>query len=418
MKKIISISMVLLFSFFINCGKGLEALFDNKAPPGIDDTVIEFPDKNNIVYVSPAGKDDNLGTRLSPLQTIQAGIQLAQTKSFETVYVSGGLFNLENNFITPSNGIELYGGFSTNFKTRNDETIVQNSSSSGGLSDNPNKTIYFNSTIDNSTILDGFTILAGGGDYSAGIFIDGGSPIIQNCKIIGGSGDIESIGISLISSNNVVIEKNYINAGTGDESYGIALLFNSSANVNNNCILGGDGGTITTAIYINNSDANILYNTIDGGSATEKSNAISIYNLTPSQIVIIENNIIFATAGMDRLGIVENDKNSDPASIRNNDIFNCPEGLYVNYTNTNTIYLVHIIDINSLIDTVSYGNISEDPFFKNLTLGDWHFSDLSPQLVKEGGLNGIDEAYEIDTKDKDGKERPEIGKTWAIGAYE
>ena len=47
-----------------------------------------------------------------------------------------------------------------------------------------------------------------------------------------------------------------------------------------------------------------------------------------------------------------------------------------------------------------------------------HLTDDSPESITQGGLNAVDEGYDVEAVDKDGKQRPDSGNPWAIGAYE
>ena len=89
MRKLSNILLILLFPFFINCGKGIIALFE---------------DTNNVkgssVYVSIGGDDYNPGTLHSPLKTIQAGIDLAKEKSYANVLVTGGEYSSQGTVFT------------------------------------------------------------------------------------------------------------------------------------------------------------------------------------------------------------------------------------------------------------------------------------------------------------------------------
>ena len=111
----------------------------------------------------------------------------------------------------------------------------------------------------------------------------------------------------------------------------------------------------------------------------------------------------------------EFDSDSDPASVRNNDLFDCPTALYYD---EGTTAITSIATVNALGDTTASGNVSADPLFEDQAGGDWHFTVSTLATVDEGGLNGIDDGGWGFTDDKDGDPRPGTGSAWSMGAYE
>ena len=443
-----------------------------------------------IVYVRDSnGSDTNLGTATLPKKTIQAAIDLADSLyTTAEVHVAEGTYNVSyqaGTHVVIKEGISLYGGYSsTNWNTRDPNiytTTIQDTSTSGGIPNYPNRAIQAVGT--SATIIDGFTINGGGGNYSSA-FYNNGSPTIQNNSVNGGSGSSESYGIFALGS--ATIENNTINGGSGgNNSYGIFALgsptiknntinggsagsgssfgiYNgnssstpSSATIENNTINGGSPGSGSSfGIYISYSSPtirnNIIYggtgnnnsfgignsgsptihnNTINGG--TGNNNSYGIYHedtVSPA----IENNIVFTSGGSNRYCIYESGSTSDPLSVRNNDLFDCPTAIYFDKDGncpggTNCT----LAEMESLTDMTVSGNASDTPTFvsKNGPDGnintmednDWHL--VSPLSVTEGGLNGAHSAENWGfTTDKDVNPRSPLDDSstteWSMGAYE
>ena len=93
---------------------------------------------------------------------------------------------------------------------------------------------------------------------------------------------------------------------------------------------------------------------------------------------------------------------SDPASVRNNDLFGCSTALYYSESDGGIIIMLGVNGAGNLTENAddtgmvlssppASGNVSADPIFMDQGGGDWHFSGSSPASVTAGGLNGIDD---------------------------
>lgn len=142
---------------------------------------------------------------------------------------------------------------------------------------------------------------------------------------------------------------------------------------------------------------------------------IRIYNSDP----MIENNIIFSTGDNNQYGIYEDDANSDPSSVQNNDIYGCDTALYYD---EGTTAIDNATGLNLLSEAEE--NSSVDPALEDEAGFDWHLTSSTPATITTGGLNGYDESWsyfpELDLVfiDKDGVLRPASGTDWALGAYQ
>ena len=437
---------------------------------------------STVVYVSTSGDDKNPGTADLPKLSIKAAIELAASLDTTVeVHVAAGTYDVSyqsGNHVMIMEGISIFGGYSPlDWNDRNPnsyQTIIKDQSELGGTSSEPNRAIEARSNVTNKTIIDGFSVFGGGGDYSSAIFTLGSSITIQNNIIKGGMGEKGSIGIgNILSKPNIRdneidggsgeevsygilnaasspnIQSNIINGGTSKSlSIGISNLFSSQPKIQNNTIDGGSkgndsmgisnvssspsiqnnvisGGTskISFGIFDTSSSSTILQNnTINGGSGSDSSNGISIKSSSPR----IENNIIFTQDSYLRICIGELDSDSDPKSLMNNNLFDCPLALYSD--NDGSGILTDVANVNDFNNTTqdninkpSTGNVSIDPDFADIdgldddinTMedNDWHLTASSSTSITQGGLN-LSSSF---TSDKDGITRT---VPWSLGAYE
>jgi len=234
---------------------------------------------------------------------------------------------------------------------------------------------------------------------SYGIYNNAANAVILRNSIDGGLGCVAVTGIDNEAGSIAQIYDNIIHAGVGQS---------------------GDS-VISTGIWNVSSSATIQCNTIDignpgTGSTTAGSVAIGVTVSTCSPV--IDDNIVFSDHGIifnqTQYGIVEQGASSSPNELRNNDIYNCPDALYVQSTTAN---LTAISAVNSLPG--SGNNVSTNPSFKQMTwtaagwtTTDWHLTSSTPAAVTQGGetLSGTDLGV-----DRDG-----IARTvpWSIGAYQ
>jgi parallel beta-helix repeat protein len=415
-----------------------------------------------IVYVDVnTGADSNDGTMDHPKKTIQAGIDFASNLySTSSVYVAEGSYTLSGSTITLHEGISLFGGYSQGWTQRDPsshESIVTDERTSGGVSNSPNHVIFAGEDITSDTVIDGFTLHAGGGSHSTCI-LSAGSPTISNNVLNGGSASVASYGIYIQSNASPVITNNVIHGGTStDRAAAIYASDSNAAFITNNRITGGSTheGTVH-AIYgkhanlliANNSimgghcvsdqcyscgireasasHSTIINNTIDGGTGyraygilTSDGSDPRIYNNTingghPPQTAMgiyiknddnprIINNIIFTSGGKARFCIYENDPgdfpghpdpDSNPGILRNNNLFHCPTGL-LSWFDEGNISWHAVTDLNTPITTAEDGVG---------TMAEWDniSEDISANLDEDFRFTGDLEAYDFDRGGRNG----------------
>ncbi|MBM4372293.1 MAG: hypothetical protein FJ098_11605, partial [Deltaproteobacteria bacterium] len=119
----------------------------------------------NAIFVAKNGSDASAGTMAAPMLTIQAAIQRAVSTGKRDVYVATGVYTQA---ITLAAGVQVYGGFSSDFKQRNKllyETVIMGTAFSPST---PAAVNAFNLTgAPGTTALDGFTVY-GKSNYSSG----------------------------------------------------------------------------------------------------------------------------------------------------------------------------------------------------------------------------------------------------------
>jgi hypothetical protein len=286
------------------------------------------------VYVSSSGSDLNAGTPDSPLLTLSTAVALAQTSTPTEVRVEGSagevLYDLGTAGFSIPAGVSLMGGYNSDFTSRDSATYVSKISST-----NTHTVLFDGSSINNDTVLDGFTItntasfvenaytvycinsasptishniianeaanVISSIEHSAAtacIFSESSSPVIEYNEIIGGGGTHNvnpcagSAGIFCSWYGNPVIQNNIsIDGGNGtannSSSAGSVAIYCAHSNatiINNQSIYGGSGDVTTSGkrnagsagIYCLVSNATISGNKlIDGGNGSVSGSAES-----------------------------------------------------------------------------------------------------------------------------------------------
>lgn len=439
----------------------------------------EFHVVDGVIHVSTAGNDSNSGTADQPLRTIPQAIDRAISSGFTgsgnaaaAIRIAEGLYTVDSGSGDPimlgetegEAGISLYGGYNASFTSRDPATrasVLEDTSTAAGvriasLTEFPNRAIHADTWADERTVIDGMTIRGSSqGGHSAAVFVSGGLIDLRNCVIAGGGSDGGNqpadwaFGVYDYISNGLTLVNNTINGGVAGDTAAIFNFAGKRAQIDSNRIDGGgstapnsrsigvfmyatrsgiirnnviEGGKASTAagIYVqevgeSTTDPVIRNNTVNASGAF---NSRGIYLWGPTTPVI-DNNIISASTGSSRQYCIdENNVDADPASLRNNVLFDCATALYRDELTTD---ITTISDVNNLANTDSSGNISIDPMFvdrdgadNDLTTfadNDWRLSAGTPVSVSEGGLD-LSAEFELDLE---GKART---VPWSIGAYE
>jgi hypothetical protein len=399
---------------------------------------------NANYYVSAArGADSNPGIATAPVATIMAAI--LKSAPGDIIAVEAGTYNNGGADIGLA-GRRLIGGFLNNglwsesARSVDNPTIVNDSRTSGGSGTAPLCTFRIDGMIGYPTVIDGFKINGGSGDYTCAIrintdLVDGYIAKIRNNKIFGGNAAMICRGINLYNnavnagSYDIEIAANSIDGGTVGPantvySEGI-FLYNNVAdaiivNIWNNTINGGEAistnTTYTYGIFCYSLSPKIYNNTISGGKSwgtiSSYNYGIFLNNFSSPEII---NNIIFTDNGTTKYGIYEGDAGSDPTAVNNNNVFDTTTALYYDENTT----VLTTITSGAFGGIIGVNNITTGPNFVDRPNGNWHLTATTPASVYEGGSTITDVNFPKNTTgnpiDKDGNPRT---TPWSMGAYE
>ena len=187
-------------------------------PNGVDENCDQIDGEvENGVFVAKTGSDDAPGTLDAPLNSIEAGLQLAASTGKRDVYVATGLYNESISLVA---GVSVYGGYSPDFVDRAPdqyETAILGGSV----------------TLDKPGTINGKDIFGPGLPTKISGFLIYG----RDAYVLGSS----SYGIHLDGCDNrVLIEFNIIHAGNGADG-----LWGSSGGDGSN----GSSGTPGSAAF-------------------------------------------------------------------------------------------------------------------------------------------------------------------------
>jgi len=400
------------------------------------------------LYATDAGT----GIPDEPFKTISAAISFAKTLNGPVeIKVAEGLYEVEYNEpseITMTDGVSLYGGYSSLDWDVRDATSYPSIITDIGT-DSIYRTISYESTVTNTTVLDGFTLNLGTGtstnygiytnrsspiisnniingttgSKNYGIHIPGGSPIIFGNTINGGTPDVRSYGINIdangITASSAVIFNNKIFGGSpsGGEAIGITISGLADITIYNNIISAGNAPTKTQGVRVNGSKGAVvdLYNnTVSGGSGNDAYGVVLVEGATAT----MNNNILFTEGGATRYCIYEYaDILSNVTVLNNNNIYDCTTALFQD--DNRSVTLTNINDVETDITDQGFaasGNVSTSPGFLSAT--NWHFGASSLCSVARGGKDGATLSW-IYSDDNEGTTRTGNGTTqWSMGAYE
>ncbi len=271
--------------------------------------IIIKPDANGIVYVKTlaAGSADG-GSWANATSELQAAINAAGTIS---IWVAKGVHQpASGSYYKMKNGVAIYGGFAGTETAVTERSWTNNMTTLKGN----NESVFKNTIIDNSAVLDGFTLTNGASVFGSGIYNTNSSPIIKNVII---NDNTATYGGAIYNENsspiltNVTVSNNKATArgggiynnnnsapiltnvkinGNESATYGGGMLnYNSSPTLTNVSISANKAITIGGGIY-NDSSSPILTNiTIVNNTATDGG---GIYNITSSKPKI-RNSVIY-----------------------------------------------------------------------------------------------------------------------------
>lgn len=392
----------------------------------------------NVYYVRTNGNDALPGTSWAEAkQTVAAAIAVAA--SSDEVWIARGTYA---GHVTIKPEVALYGGFAGSEVARDERNWTNHLSILWG---NTNGAVVTITNCGPATRIDGFVIGGGNGIHGGGIKINGAAPVIANNTIRNNITDGAGAGISIwgfklvssteayypIITNNLIVENQAIN-DEGDGA-GIAVIGSSPVIAWNfiarNTASRNGGGIAcwrhSQPVIANNfiaaNSASYDELTASGGGGGIFASATDLDGRPIAFAVsapVIANNVIAANGGNDGGGISVVDSLLGAATIVNNTIVgNNGAGVFwanTSPTNNNNIVafnargfersryftneaVIQFNDVfgNSILGgqanyhitvdrTGTEGNISADPRFANLGIGELHLQPDSP-CVNAGG---------------------------------
>ncbi|MBT3276236.1 MAG: hypothetical protein HN368_24020 [Spirochaetales bacterium] len=291
-----TVSRIIIFIFV---GAALVSLYSCE-PLDIKNYITKMTnlvESSNVVYVSADGDDSAPGTIAEPKQTIQSGIDyLVADDIAGHVHVAAGTYEgsfVDGTQVTLSDGISLRGGWSADFSTNDPaeyETVIIDTSTTT-IPEGGNCAVLSPDGVTLDTVVEGFTIIGGGGSYANGIKIVDSSPTIRNCVVRGGHADdgTTTLGTGIFCYNSSAhIDSCEVTGGSNPNagwSNGIYLWNCPTEALIENCtIFAGAAAVAANGITCNeNTSASIIGNSISGGTASSIV-GITAFNLSAPEI--------------------------------------------------------------------------------------------------------------------------------------
>jgi parallel beta-helix repeat protein len=194
--------------------------------------------------------DDTLTWQTDAFATIQDGIDAADLGS-ATVHVAAGTY-YEN--IDLRNGVDVLGAGA-------DVTIID----AGGSGH-----VVNSDAVGPSTTIDGFTITGGDTDYGAGVYNDGGSPVVSNCIITGNDADTHGGGMYILNTSSpVVVNCVFYNNTAALRGGGIYVSVSAGHSPTfTNCTIANNAASQGGGIFAGNTSPTITNTIIASNTAT------------------------------------------------------------------------------------------------------------------------------------------------------
>jgi hypothetical protein len=377
--------IILLLIAIISCDADLN--FDSG-----DGGDSEYEPEPCEVYVDFAFSGTSDGTQSAPYSSIIEAI--TNSSSGDVICFGDGEHTIdsETDVVSLKDGLIMQGSYETTNWTRDIgeyDTIITDNRTTDTSNTDPLRAVYADNSITSSTVLNGFVINGGGGNYSSAMFIDGGSPSISQTAFEGGNGLEMSVGIYIVNSASPII---YSNTVEGGESQTLSRgIYNkgSTPEIMYNLIDGGVQSLETQAVYNENCTIyfEISTNTIQGGSGYNKSRGI--YSESSSDFLIYDN-IIYGGSAFDSYGIF-NTSGSSPDIDSNSVDGGEGSSSYGIYLNSNSLSSVTDNTITAIVGLHENDNTSDPAILKNNTFSDndvvYHDADGNGDLSTQSEVN-------------------------------
>ncbi|WP_293298729.1 T9SS type A sorting domain-containing protein [Pedobacter sp. UBA4863] len=397
--------------------------------------VVLTPDANGIIYVQETATGDKNGSSWeNATNKFKKSIRVT---GVQQVWVATGTYAVNNTEM--KNNVAIYGGFDpdNNIKTLSDTRILPVSGGVGGglgsvlSAQNAGAVISNNNNgVNNTAILDGFTLTDGKNSTGAGMYNNGTSPTLRNLWIKANTATSDGGGMYNINSASPVMSNVTLSDNRANYAGGI-FNRNSSSPVMTNVVIKNN---------IANNDGGGMYNDVSASPVmtnikiieNSAQNGAGMYNRTNSSPVLV-NALIADNSATGNGGAIRNDANSSPSLTNATVVGNT--GSTTLFAPSGTTSFANSIVYGTVISgtyTAQYslvqgssatanGNIdaagiTTNNVFTNPSARDYTLKPTSPVLNK--GSKALFTGLDTNTKDLAGNARVYNSGVIDLGAYE
>ncbi len=199
----------------------------------------------DLIYVSVAeGNDENDGsTPGTAMATIEEAIDsIAGGNGTREIRVAAGEYRVENPVELVSE-VTIRGGFvEGSWETPDPDansTVIVYTGDENGTAALPTYAVYAGGDVDETAGLEGFTIRGkNGSSYSAAVVIEGGSPVIRSCILVGGDDNGSSYGLYITGDSQAEIRECSVYGGS-DCSYSYGVYVSAAGPMFTECVIEG-----------------------------------------------------------------------------------------------------------------------------------------------------------------------------------
>jgi len=336
---------------------------------------------NAIVRVRSTGNDNNDGSTWAlAKRTVTGAVAVAMQEIWvaKRTNAVGPLPYFENIALRP--GLGLYGGFAGTETNRDQRNPVANLTILDG---SLNRVVDLQSLFDGGvtkSAIDGFTIIRGG-NQGAGIRVRDTGQTVSNCRFITNS-SANSGGAIWVSGGSPLIVSNTFDRNSA-AVYGGAIFCDGSPTILNNLMVSNVASSAGGAIHIR--DGVVANNLIVSNTASAEGGGIYC-NL--GAVLVANNTLVGNTAPL--LGGAIQFANAATPTVANNIVAFNARGLATADGST-PVLLNNCVFSNALFNysglVAGAGDISADPLFVNLAVGNLHLLSNSPCL--DAGTNSV-----------------------------
>jgi hypothetical protein len=292
---------------------------DNNCNQQIDENYVCCP--VDVVYVKADAAGAGNGTSWADAFTdLQDALALTNTcPTFTQIWVAAGVYKPTGGTdrllsFSLKNGIAVYGGFNGTETALSQRNWTQNVAILSGDIGTPNDAsdnsyhVVYNTGLNNTAILDGFTITAGNANgnfphyFGGGMYNDGASPAIHNCTFDGnfaaGGGGMYNRNNSAPAYSNCTFSGNTANVGGGAYNEFSSPSLDNCAFSSNTANSNGGG------MYNYTSSPSLGDCTFSGNSAQSGGGMVNIFSSSP----VLDNCIFSSNSATNNGGGIWNEQ--------------------------------------------------------------------------------------------------------------